>query len=40
VEIDSKEILKWDTGKENLKIGKFWRRHLKEAKVRLRAVAP
>jgi hypothetical protein len=40
VEIDSKEILKVRNWKRESQDRQVWRRHLKEAKTRLRAVAP
>jgi hypothetical protein len=40
VEIVSKEILKVKNWKRESQDRQVWRRHLKEAKARLRAVAP
>jgi hypothetical protein len=40
VEIDSREILKVRNGKREYLDRQVWRRYLKEAKARLRAVAP
>jgi hypothetical protein len=40
VEIDRKEILKVRNWKRESQHRQVWRRHLKEAKARLRAVAP
>jgi hypothetical protein len=40
VEIDSKEILKLRNWKRESEDRQVWRRHLKKAKARLRAVAP
>jgi hypothetical protein len=40
VEIDSREILKVRNWKREAINRQVWRRHLKEAKARLRAVAP
>jgi hypothetical protein len=39
VEIDSKEILKVRNWKRESQVRQVWRRHLKEAKARPRAVA-
>jgi hypothetical protein len=40
VEIDSKDILKVRNWKRESQDRQVWRRHLKEAKARLRAVVP